>query len=749
MTDTDPSSKDPLQKYLDAGIAFTNLTRARAEKLVSELAQSGEFRGDARAKVDELIERSRKSQEALFAQVRHEVDRQLEHLGITNLEDLAKQVAVVIGRTAEAGRSATGGRTAAKKGATKKKATAKKASAKKTTAKKGRGQEVTGEELGGHQGGQEGRRPPEATKQEVGGHQGDQKAHGGGPDSAQDGRLTGRARRRLDRALVDRGLVGSRPRAAELIQRGLVLVSGTVADKPSRLVRGDEPIELLGPPPRFVSRGGEKLAAALERFAIDPLGAAGPRRRRLDRGVHRLPAPGRRAAVLRRRRGPGPAPPPPPRRLPGDGLERTDIRDVTLATVGGPAGRPGDRRPLVHLARRAVPALVGGWPRPGAPVVVLVKPQFEAGRAEASRGGGSSGTRASTGGPSTRWPPRSRPPERHHGGHGIAHHRPGRQRRVPAPRPCPGRRPTGRRDPTDRFPVAPCSTARVGRGRTGPVRRGLTGPVAAIAFYAHPAPPEAPRWPSGLGMVGRPGPQPVLAGAADVAASVEGADLLVSLGGDGTMLRTVDAALAGGIPVLGVNLGRLGYLTQVEPAGLEEALTVSWPGDYEVEERMTLEVDDHRAATATEPAGRTVLNEAGGEDGARPHRPHHHLHRRAPLRHLRGRRPARGHAHRLDRLQPVGPRTHPEPRLRAIVRDARLTAHALRPAPRARTDQWLRLEVVGPRAGVLVVDGVSVAELEPGDAWSAGEGEQPARLVSFGDRDFHAILRARFHLADR
>ncbi len=137
MADKDPSAKDPLQKYLDAGIAFTNLTRARAEKLVSELVQSGEFRGDARAKVDELIERSRKSQEALFAQVRHEVDRQLEHLGITDLDDLAKQVAALIGRTAEAGRAATKKGAATRKGAAKKKsAAAKKPAAKKSATTK-------------------------------------------------------------------------------------------------------------------------------------------------------------------------------------------------------------------------------------------------------------------------------------------------------------------------------------------------------------------------------------------------------------------------------------------------------------------------------------------------------------------------------------------------------------------------------------------------------------------------------------
>ena len=60
----------------------------------------------------------------------------------------------------------------------------------------------------------------------------------------------------------------------------MVLVSGSVADKPARLVSPAEPIELLGDPPPFVSRGGEKLHAALDRFAIDPSGL-----RALDAGA--------------------------------------------------------------------------------------------------------------------------------------------------------------------------------------------------------------------------------------------------------------------------------------------------------------------------------------------------------------------------------------------------------------------------------------------------------------------------------
>src|SRR3954470_4113238 len=52
----------------------------------------------------------------------------------------------------------------------------------------------------------------------------------------------------------------------------------------------------------------------------------------------------------------------------------------------------------------------------------------------------------------------------------------------------------------------------------------------------------------------------------------KGTDCAVSLGGDGTMLRTVDIVAADGVPVLGVNVGQLGYLTEVEPADLFAAL---------------------------------------------------------------------------------------------------------------------------------------------------------------------------------
>ncbi len=131
------ANKDVFQRYLDAGISFTNMTRARAEELVQELVQNGEFqRGEARARVEELIERSRSSREAFVSQVRHEVDHQLSALGFTSLEDLARQVASVLQRTAEAGRASTGRTKSTKTGAKPKKAAAKKTPAKKAAAKK-------------------------------------------------------------------------------------------------------------------------------------------------------------------------------------------------------------------------------------------------------------------------------------------------------------------------------------------------------------------------------------------------------------------------------------------------------------------------------------------------------------------------------------------------------------------------------------------------------------------------------------
>ncbi len=122
------ADNDPFRRYIDAGAALTQLTMARAEELVQEFMKNGEFqRKEAQAKVEDLFERSRKSTEALLSIVHAEVSDQLSSLGIGSLEELARQVASVIGR----GTSST-----PVKGTAAKKTAAKKTAAKKTPAKK-------------------------------------------------------------------------------------------------------------------------------------------------------------------------------------------------------------------------------------------------------------------------------------------------------------------------------------------------------------------------------------------------------------------------------------------------------------------------------------------------------------------------------------------------------------------------------------------------------------------------------------
>ncbi len=77
-------------------------------------------------------------------------------------------------------------------------------------------------------------------------------------------------RERLDRVLVNRGLVASREDAARLILAGLVRVDGVVVDKAAKLTLPDAAVEVTGPASPYVGRGGEKLAGALDEFHVDP-----------------------------------------------------------------------------------------------------------------------------------------------------------------------------------------------------------------------------------------------------------------------------------------------------------------------------------------------------------------------------------------------------------------------------------------------------------------------------------------------
>ena len=181
-------------------------------------------------------------------------------------------------------------------------------------------------------------------------------------------------------------MAASRQQAQALVARGAVLVGGAVADKVARLVSPSDPIVVL-PGVRFVSRGGEKLDAALARFGVTVAG-----RRCLDAGASTggftdcLLQRGA-AAVVAVDVGHGQLAP----RLRADPrvtvLERTNVRCLRARAVGGPFDVVVADLSFISLVA-VVPVLVRELAGPGGDVVVLVKPQFEAGRVEAARGRG-------------------------------------------------------------------------------------------------------------------------------------------------------------------------------------------------------------------------------------------------------------------------------------------------------------------------------------------------------------------------
>jgi polyhydroxyalkanoate synthesis regulator phasin len=161
------AGNERIKKYLEAGTVLGQVTRARAEEIVKELVSAGDIqRGQAQEWVDNLVERSRKTSEQVLDLVRHEVSAQLSKIDSSAVEGIANQVADILKRSAEAGRSATAEATTsarksakktakaarqaaervtpsgrkkkapAKKAGATKKAAAKKAPAKKTAAKK-------------------------------------------------------------------------------------------------------------------------------------------------------------------------------------------------------------------------------------------------------------------------------------------------------------------------------------------------------------------------------------------------------------------------------------------------------------------------------------------------------------------------------------------------------------------------------------------------------------------------------------
>ncbi|MGQ0824794.1 MAG: NAD(+)/NADH kinase [Actinomycetota bacterium] len=227
----------------------------------------------------------------------------------------------------------------------------------------------------------------------------------------------------------------------------------------------------------------------------------------------------------------------------------------------------------------------------------------------------------------------------------------------------------------------------------------------------------------------------------------KGLDLVLVLGGDGTMLHAVQLVARELVPILGVNAGQLGYLAALEPEELAGALPRLAAGDYTISERMLLQVALTRNGKTGE---HLALNEAV-------------LEKQHP-----------GHLVRLDLsingtpfttyaadgvivATPTGSTAYSfsvhgpivSPALRCLVLSP-ISAHMLfdRSLVLAEHEE-LDFVVSGTRAVVCTMDGRDMGVLAPGDRVRCEAAPEPLRFVELRPRDFHQILKAKFALPDR
>jgi NAD+ kinase len=237
----------------------------------------------------------------------------------------------------------------------------------------------------------------------------------------------------------------------------------------------------------------------------------------------------------------------------------------------------------------------------------------------------------------------------------------------------------------------------------------------------------------------------------DATALVPGLDVAVSLGGDGTMLRTVDLVAGDEVPVIGVNLGTLGYLTEVEPDRLEEVLERFLAGDHAIVSRMRMSVEvESRSDAGPGPCTVPALNEAVvGKT------PTGQIVRVRVL--VDGEQLTTYAADGIIIATPTGSTAYAWSAGGPIVSPDHAALLLTPVAPHMLFDRSLvlpptsviRLEVASSRPATLSVDGRNLGLLEEGDAVVCTAARAPAQMVTFEPRNFLRILKAKFGLDDR
>ena len=230
------------------------------------------------------------------------------------------------------------------------------------------------------------------------------------------------------------------------------------------------------------------------------------------------------------------------------------------------------------------------------------------------------------------------------------------------------------------------------------------------------------------------------------------ADLALVLGGDGTMLHAVHLLDGADVPLLGVNMGHLGYLTEVEPADVHDALE-RWElgadaGRWLLDTRMMLD------ATATDASGAEVgtwraLNEAVVDRQVA-----------GTIRlelHIDGSPFTTYAADGLIVATPTGSTAYSLSVRGPIVSPKHRALLVTPVAPHMLFDRTLVLdpteevviEVLGDRGATIAIDGRAACDLAPGSVVRCAPSAATASLVRFGIRPHHQLLKAKFGLTDR
>ena len=220
-------------------------------------------------------------------------------------------------------------------------------------------------------------------------------------------------------------------------------------------------------------------------------------------------------------------------------------------------------------------------------------------------------------------------------------------------------------------------------------------------------------------------------------------DLLVTLGGDGSLLRVARAAAPYGTPILGVNLGRVGFLTEADPGTWRDVLSRALVGDYWVEERMMLRAVAYRGGDVLGQAG--ALNDVVVGRGARACVVY--LHTEVDGGDLATyvadglivATPTGSTAYALAAGGPVLP-----PQLRNILL-VPVAPHLSMARPIVLSEGvTVRISVTGGRPAVLTVDGEVQAELESEDEVAVEASPHAARFARVQERTyFYKTLVAR------